>query len=73
MSRETRLSADRELRENHLRKTLLWYRSRIDKIEQLIINDMRSNDPDCSQVARYIKERECIKQNCKKIETKIYG
>jgi hypothetical protein len=73
MGRETRIRADRKLRIDHLKRTYNWHKAQIDKVEQLIINNMRSNDPDCSQIAKYIAERECEKLNCVKSRIKLHG
>jgi hypothetical protein len=70
MTKETRMSADRKLRMDHLMRTLDWHKRRVDRVEQLIINNMRSNDTDCSEVAKLIKERDCILLNCSKLKTK---
>jgi hypothetical protein len=76
MSKETRLSADRVLRESHLRRTLTWYNQRLDKSEEKIMNLMRSTDsqdPDTSLIGQAMCERQCIIDNCKELHKKIYG
>ena len=76
MSKDTRISADRVLRESHLRRTLTWYNQRLDKAEDNIMKIMRSTDgqdPDESLLGIAMCERQCIIDNCKELHKKIYG
>jgi hypothetical protein len=73
MSKETRVSADRVLRAEHLRSKITWYNCRLERIEQFIMDNMRSYDPDENTIARLVKEREDIIIKCKKVHKNLYG
>jgi hypothetical protein len=73
MSKENRLSFDRELRAEHLRSKITWCNCRLDRLEQFIMSHMRSNDPDTGYISKCINEREDIKKKCKEYHDKLYG
>jgi hypothetical protein len=76
MSKDTRVRADRELRDSHLRRTLTWYNQRLDKSEERIMSIMRGTDgqdPDESLIGIEVCNRQCIIDNCKELHKKIYG
>ena len=73
MTKETRVSADRQLREDHLRRTITWKNCKLDSVELSIMNAIRSEEPDLEMITCLIGERENIKHECKDLHKKLYG
>lgn len=74
MSKESRLRADKLLRENHLRWKLQHGNKRLDETELAIMDHMRVGGPNNFEFTHaLINERENIKTELKETHIKLYG
>jgi hypothetical protein len=73
MDKQARIAADRQLREDHHRKTIGWLNCKLDSTELAIMAAMRVGSQDLELIHSLINERENLKYKCKDTHKKLYG